>query len=304
MAAPGRDGRVVLSDGRVMEYWDGGDPHGRAMIMQPGTPETRVMATWGHDAAVSAGVRLLSVNRPGYGGSTSIEEPSLLRVGRDTAAMAEQLGLDAYAVFGLSGGGPFAVATAVADPGHVRALGIIGGTGPWRLLDGPSKDPDGYACLAIADAGDLAGAWDCMRRDVDRAYGRLVELDDAARVDQMLADISDGSQLLADERYRALWADNIRVVLQNVDGSTFDNLAWGVPWDVDPRDVTAPTLLWYGELDTPCPPAHGRWYADRIADADLVILPGEGHVDVIDRHWPDVLTRLLALWDAPGETNG
>src|SRR6187401_46353 len=138
MAASGRDGRVVLSDGRVMEYWDGGDRQGRAMIMHPGTPETRVMATWGNDAAVSAGVRLLSVNRPGYGGSTSIEEPSLLRVGRDTAAMAEQLGLDAYAVFGLSGGGPFAVATAVADPSHVRALGIIGGIGPWRLLEGAS----------------------------------------------------------------------------------------------------------------------------------------------------------------------
>ena len=256
----------MLSDGRVIEYWDGGDPRGRPMIMQPGTPETRVMATWGHDAAVSAGVRLLSVNRPGYGGSTPIREPSLLRVGRDTAAMAEQLGLDAYAVFGLSGGGPFAVATAVADPGHVRALGIIGGIGPWRLLDDPSKDPEGSACLAIADAGDLAGAWDCMRRDVDRAYGRLVALDDAARVDAMLADISDGSHLLDDERYRSLWADNIRVVLQNVDGSTFDNLSWGVRWDVEPRDVAAPTLLLYGELDTPCPPAHGLWYADRIAD--------------------------------------
>ena len=56
-----------------MEYWDGGDPRGRPMIMHPGTPETRVMGTWGHDAAVSAGVRLLSVNRPGYGGSTPID---------------------------------------------------------------------------------------------------------------------------------------------------------------------------------------------------------------------------------------
>jgi pimeloyl-ACP methyl ester carboxylesterase len=283
-----------------MEYWDGGDPAGRPMIMQPGTPETRVMGTWGHDAAVSLGVRLLAVNRPGYGGSTSITEPSLLRIGRDTAAMAAQLALDDYAVFGISGGGPFAVATAVADPGHVRALGIVGGTGPWRLIDGPSKDPEGRVCLALADAGDPAAAWDCMRRDVERSYGGLVALDDAARVDRMLAGISDGSRLLDDERYRALWADNIRVVLQNDDGSTFDNMAWGLPWDVDPRDVAVPTLLLYGELDTPCPPAHGRWYADRIADADLVSLPREGHVDVIDGHWPDVLTRLLALWNVPG----
>jgi len=268
------------------------------MIMHPGTPETRIMGTWAHEAALSTGVRLLCVNRPGYGGSTSIRDPSLSRVGRDTADMAALLGIDEYAVFGLSGGGPFALATAVADPCRVRALGVIGGTGPWRILDGPSKDPDGSRCLAFLDAGDLARAWECMHRDVDRAYGSLVELDDDARVDGMLARIADGSDLMADAGYRAVWADNIRVVLDNVDGSTFDNLAWGAGWDVDPHDVAAPTLLWYGELDSACPPAHGRWYADRIAGADLVMLQGEGHIDVIDRHWPEILARLLALWSA------
>ena len=62
------------------------------------------------------------------------------------------------------------------------------------------------------------------------------------------------------------------------------------------RDVAAPTLLWYGEADTPCPPAHGRWYADRIADSKLVMIPGAGHLDVIDGHWPEVLTGLLTIW--------
>jgi pimeloyl-ACP methyl ester carboxylesterase len=279
-----------------MEYWEGGDPAGRPMIMHPGTPETRVMGTWGHDAAVAAGVRLFAVNRPGYGGSTSITEPSLQGPGRDTAAMAAHLGLDEYAVFGLSGGGAFAVATAVADPRHVRALGVVGGMGPWRILDGPSKDPEGSRCLILHDAGDVAGAWDCMRRDVDRAYGGLVPLDDGARVDAFLADLADGSRLVDDEGYRTLWADNLRVVLDNGDGSTFDNLAWGASWDVDPRDVAVPTVLWYGELDKPCPPAHGRWYADRIAGSELVILRGEGHMDVIDGHWPEVLAGLLRIW--------
>ena len=50
--------------------------------------------------------------------------PSLMAVGRDTAALASQLGLDGYAVFGSSGGAPFAVASAVADPGAVRRSGL------------------------------------------------------------------------------------------------------------------------------------------------------------------------------------
>ena len=191
--------------------------------------------------------------------------------------MAAQLGLDEYAVFGLSGGGPFAVATAVADPGHVRALGVVGGIGPWRLLDDvPREIPRGANAWPSRMPGTSPAPGTACAGDVDRAYGGLVALDDAARVDAILADIGDGSHLFDDERYRALWADNMRVVLDSFDGSAFDNLAWGAVWDVDPRDVAAPTLLWYGESDTPCPPAHGRWYADRIADSELVILPGEG----------------------------
>ena len=165
MAGPGRDATLQLPDGRVVEYWEGGDPAGRPMIMHPGTPETRVMGKWGHEAAISAGVRLIALNRPGYGGSTSSTEPSLLATGHDTAAMATRLGLDAYAVFGLSGGGPFALATAVADPGRVRALGVVAGIGPWRVIDDDlSRDPEGSECLALLDAGDVTGAWECMSR--------------------------------------------------------------------------------------------------------------------------------------------
>ena len=39
----GRDASVVLSSGRVLEYWDGGDPGGRPVIYHPGTPVTRVL---------------------------------------------------------------------------------------------------------------------------------------------------------------------------------------------------------------------------------------------------------------------
>jgi pimeloyl-ACP methyl ester carboxylesterase len=297
MAGPGHEASLALPDGRVVEYWEGGDPAGHAMIMHPGTPESRLMGKWGHEAALSAGVRLVSVSRPGYGGSTmTTGAASLLATGRDTASLASQLGVDEYAVFGLSGGGPFAVATAVADPGYVRALGVVGGLGPWRLLDDPSKDPEGSKCLDLLDAGDVAGAWDCMRRDAEQWSGGLVALDDAARVDAIMADVGDDSSLVHDAGYRAIWADNMRVVLDNTEGYVFDNLAWGGTWDVDPRDVATPTLLWYGERDTHTPPAHGQWYADRIADSELIILPGAVHLDVVDSHWPEVLAGLLRVW--------
>ena len=171
MAAPGNDASCTLPDGRVLEFRESGDPGGRAVVFHPGTPVSRVLGRWGHEAAVEAGVRSLAVNRPGYGGSTTIAEPSLISVGRDTAALAAELGLDGYAVVGSSGGGPYTVATAIADPANVRAIGIVGGVGPWRLLDDPSELSDDRECLALLDVGDVDGAWTCFREQCERDLG-------------------------------------------------------------------------------------------------------------------------------------
>ena len=291
MATPGHDGSHVLPDGRIIEYWEGGDADGEGVIYHPGTPSSRVMGRWGHDAAVAAGVRLVSVSRPGYGGSTTLRTASLLAVGRDTADLATHLGLDRYAVFGCSGGGPFAAATAIADPGGVRTLGVVGGIGPWRELDERSSLPEEREVLALLDAGDLAGAWAGTRGQWEDEFGRFATLDDA--VDDIIA--GDAATFASDEDYRALWRENMRLVVANVDGGVRDNLAWGGAWDVDLRDVVTPTVLWFGEDDDRCPLSHGRWYADRIAGSELIVLPTGGHIDVVDGHWPEVLAHLLRL---------
>ena len=101
----------------------------------------------------------------------------------------------------------------------------------------------------------------------------LRPLDDHARVDAILDD--PASPLFHDDAYRALWAANMAVVLDGLDGYVFDNLAWGGTWDVDPHDVVAPTVVWDGEGEGA---RGGRWYADEVAGSELVIFPGEGHL--------------------------
>jgi pimeloyl-ACP methyl ester carboxylesterase len=293
MAGAGHDASVILEDGRVLEYWEGGDPAGRPVLYHPGTPVTRRLGRWGHDAAVAAGVRLIALNRPGYEGSTMPAGiPGLLGVGRDTAALATTLGIGDFAVMGCSGGGPFACATAVAAPARVRALGVIGGTGPWRVLEGPDVYPGDRACLALYDAGDAARGWACMYRD---AVGERSKIEPEAYLELVFR--GETSDVADDRRYRALWRENIAAVRSNLAGYVFDNVAWGVDWDVDVREVEAPTLLFYGTGDKPCAPElHGAWYADRIGGAELIVIESPGHIDVIDGHWPEVLAGLLRIW--------
>jgi pimeloyl-ACP methyl ester carboxylesterase len=298
MEGPGRDVTCVLPDGRTLDYWEGGDPDGQAVVYHGGTPCTRVFGRTGHETARNNGVRLVSLSRPGYGGSTLPPGvPSLLTTGQDTADLAHLLGITEYAVFGASSGGPFAVATAVADRDGVRSLGVVGGIGPWRLLNDPSEEGDAEieerSLLALLDAGDLAGAWAGYLAVLERDLGGLAELDDDARVDAFFAGMGTSPQ---DPYHRVLWADNLADVAARLDGCAFDNLAWGGTWDIDPSEVVAPTTLWYGEADVICPPAHGEWYAERIEGAELVVLPREGHVEICTNHWSEELTALLDRW--------
>ena len=292
LSSVGRDGSVVLADGRVLEYWDGGKPAGRPVVYHPGTPVTRVLGRWGHEAALDAGVRLVAVNRPGYGGSTTSSTPSLAAVGRDTVALARQLGLEEFAVLGSSGGGPYAVGTELASNGAVRALGLVGAVGPWRDLEPADAGMEDRVCVELLDAGDVAGAWACFAKQVEDERSHLTA---AEFFEAVVA--GDPSPVVREERYRALWLESSQLVLGNPDGYIFDNLAWGGRWDMDPRGVNAPTLLLYGTQDTRCSHVgHGGWYADRIRETEMVELQGETHFDVIDGHWREVLEGLLRIW--------
>jgi pimeloyl-ACP methyl ester carboxylesterase len=292
MTATGRTGSLGLGDGRTLEYWVGGDPDGRPVLFQPGTPSSRLQAIHAHRAAASAGVRLVAVNRPGYGRS-SPAPPGLVTVGRDMLALADALEAGSFAVLGVSGGGPYAVATAVVAPERVTSVGVLAGVGPWPQIDPPTGENRAERrWLQKARSGDLAGATDGFQADARRVFDGMLALDDAGMVEEFLLGTPDEEADLFTPPALRTWAADLREALTTYDGFVRDNLSWGRPWDVDVRKVSAPTHLWYGELDRTVPVTHGRWLADRIPGADLVVLAGQGHGRTTLGHWNEVFRTL------------
>ena len=70
------DDLVTLPDGRVAQLWQGGTPAGPVVFFLHGCPDTRRAAFSGAEAARRAGVRLVAVNRPGYGRSEPCASPA------------------------------------------------------------------------------------------------------------------------------------------------------------------------------------------------------------------------------------
>ncbi|WP_432936014.1 alpha/beta fold hydrolase [Kribbella sp. CA-253562] len=116
-----------LADGRLLGWYEFGDPAGRPCLYHPGTPASG-LAGIAYDAAAAAeGVRWISIDRPGYGVSDPRPGRTLLDWPSDVAELADHLGIDRFTVAGESGGAPHALATAYVLPERVTTTLVIAG---------------------------------------------------------------------------------------------------------------------------------------------------------------------------------
>ena len=226
-------------------------------------------------------MRLVSMSRPGYGGSTTLRTAACWRWDEIRPPSRIISASTTTPSSGCSGGGPFAVATAIADPDGVRALGVVGGVGPWRLLDEPSSLPEERAMLALLDAGDLDGAWEGSetsgRRSSAASPPSMTPSTTSSpgrrpRSSAMIATGYSGGEHAARAGERRRRGDGQPCV--------------GRRLDIDLGDVVAPTMLRYGEERRALPLSHGVGYADPTIGSQMIVLPGAEHIDVVDGHWP------------------
>jgi len=119
-----------LASGRHVGYAEFGDPDGLPVIALHGTPGSRFMFALTDAGARARGLRLIAPERPGYGLSDAHHVDTLAETAGDVKAIADALGLERFALVGVSGGEPHAVAAAALLKDRVLQLALIGPVGP------------------------------------------------------------------------------------------------------------------------------------------------------------------------------
>ncbi len=263
-----------LPDGRVLHAYDTGPADAALTVYwHHGTPNIGTPP----QPLLSAGVRWISHDRPGYGPSTRQPDRDVAAVATDAAAVADAVGVGRFATMGASGGGPHALACAALLGDRVTAVVTIAGIAP---SDADGLDwyadmyPGGAAELRAAAAGPVA-----LERHVT-----------TAEFDPEMFTVADQAALTGD------WAWLGRIAGQAIAGgwagTIDDDLAFARPWGFRPGDVTVPVLVQQGEQDRCVPAAHGRWLTERCPQAELRLYPGDGHISVL-RHGKSALDWLL-----------
>jgi pimeloyl-ACP methyl ester carboxylesterase len=279
--------------GRVLRVRDAGDRDGAVVVYVHGSLTSRLDVAFGDELAAGRGVRLVSFDRPGYGGSTPAPF-GLASIGADVHAIADGLGVAQFAVLGVSGGGPGALAAAAVPGGRVVRVGIAPGTVPFGLLAGAPDDLDDNdrAALALLP-GDPAAAAAAFAA----GFEPLVELSRKPGNSGLLAAFEDvfssrDQELLKDQRVAATWADSLREGLrQGTSGAGWDYVSFFGEIDIDLSAVRCPVLMWYGTDDRLVPLARGVWLAGCLPGARLVVRDGEGHLGLFE-HLGEMLDAL------------
>jgi pimeloyl-ACP methyl ester carboxylesterase len=280
------DHSLHLPDGRTLAFTDLGPPKGSPVMYFHGAPSSRLdLALLGLDATFHAlDVRVVSPDRPGYGGSSPQTGRRLEDWPSDVAALADHLGLARFAVMGISSGGPYAVICAALLPERVASAGVIAGVTDMAWLPAWDGFEDNEAALMCI--GDEAGAvaW------CEEHYGA-----DGSRFAEGLSDLpAADAAMLNDEAFAAALLTTFNEGFrQGVAGYAQDITVQGRPWSFATTDITAPVRVLHGEADTLLPVAHGRHTAEAIPSAQLVTWPDHGHLSIV-AEIPQLCADLVA----------
>src|SRR5688572_25020444 len=146
ITAPRLEGTVRVRDGRKLGIAEFGTPDGQPIVWLHGTPGARrQIPDEARKLADARGLRIIGIDRPGVGLSTTHLYENIFDFTTDLEMVVDQLGIERFATVGLSGGGPYAMAAAAAMPGRVPAVGVLGGVVP---SVGPDAPPGGWVALA------------------------------------------------------------------------------------------------------------------------------------------------------------
>ena len=276
-----------LSDGRLLAYAEYGEPDGHPVILFHGNHNSRLMYGLIPGLPYQNGLHLIVPDRPGYGLSDFYPvNGSVVDYPKDVIELADSLGVDKFAVFGFSGGGPAVLACAWKIPQRLVSAGVFGSIGPLtpasakgiipalRILYWLAPRFPWTVRIPMALVSFLVGNY--LGLYMKLVYSQLIDVDQAIHGRLGLSD--------------ALRSDRIEGFRQGGRASSYD-IALAGRWPIPLEQINFEVRLWQGEEDRAVG-SMGQYIAERLPDCKATFIPNAGHYWLFD-HLVEMLAALV-----------
>jgi pimeloyl-ACP methyl ester carboxylesterase len=279
-----------LRDGRLLGYAIYGDPAGRPVFYFHGFPGSRLEAQLADRVAARMGIRLIALDRPGFGLSDFKPHRTIFEWPEDVIKIADALGIDRFATVGVSGGGPYAAACALRIPHRLTAVAIVCGLGPLDIL--ASTDGIVRTNHLIFFVGRHL-PW--LARISLWRIAYQVRRNPEGMLRRMIAALPDPDKaVLARPEVKTAMKDNVVEAFSSGSrGAACELLLYTRPWGFLLKDIATRVDLWHGEQDVSVPPTMAQYQAQAIPNCRAIFYPGEGHFSLVINHMEEILNGLL-----------
>jgi pimeloyl-ACP methyl ester carboxylesterase len=286
---------VQLHDGAVVAFEEYGEPTGVPVIFCHGWPSSRTMAQLADEPARSVGVRIISPDRPGISGSSMQPDRKLSDWPGLLEKLVDRLDLGEFRMLAISGGAPYAYATAVALAERVRAIAVVGGVIPFAEL----QDLKGLLPLYRWMLAFYQNRPQLLRRLFYLARPFLsfrtpVQLRPLL-LKMLLLRSCDAASLRDNAAFEAIFESQRRAWRGSAEGVMTDARIYAQPWGFAVEDVRVPVRLWHGKEDRAFAVRLAEEVANRLPNCKARFIENEGHYSLPIRHMREILQDLISI---------
>jgi pimeloyl-ACP methyl ester carboxylesterase len=290
-----RENLIELEDGAVIAIEEYGDANGVPVIFCHGWPSSRTMARLTDEPALTLGIRIISPDRPGIGNSTLQPDRKLTDWPRLVQRVVDHLHIGEFRMLAISGGAPYAYATAAAMPQRLRAIAIVGGAPPLaELTNTEGLLPLYHWMLALhRTRPQLLRRLFYLARPVLslRPPIRLRPL----FLKMLLLRPCDAESLRDAAAFEAIFESQRRAWRTSAEGVMADAQIYAQPWGFTIEDVRVPVRLWHGKQDRAFSVHLAEEVAKRLPDCKAHFIEDAGHYSLPIRHMREILEDLISF---------
>jgi pimeloyl-ACP methyl ester carboxylesterase len=268
----------VLPDGRKLGFAEYGLADGNPVLFFHGAPGSSYLPADVAEIAKQCGVRLIAVDRPGYGVSDPHAGRTFLTCANDVAALTDALGITQFSIIGFSGGTPYPLACAFSFPDRVKKIALAAALIP-SVTEGMPAITCGLYALAQTNPDELRSTFAAVAPSASALLGVMSST--AAEMDKKILQ----------DRAVDFELDYTRALLGGIEGVASDFILNSGNLGFSADRIKTEVHLFPGTADQNTPPAMTETLASQLPNSHVHLLQGEGHF-ALYRHWEDILKSV------------
>ncbi len=281
---------LQLEDGRNMAWQEYGDPNGEPVIHCHSVLGSRLeLALDADEISKQKSVRLIVIDRPGFGVSDPNSEMSFVNWVKDLVQLADSLSLEKFSLTGYAMGGNYALACAHEIPHRLKKVVLIS---------------SGMPAKSFSDFDEMIPLYKMnirLAKYLPKLYKLLSDVLVKGVINDPVGFFSQLSEKMAEEDQKIMSCDVFKSEMfaslqegfrQGGKASSFEIIQLMHDWGFEPGDITMPVTVWYGDCDHHVPKVLSERVKEHVKETGFFVQEGQGHY-MFYTHWARILDEIL-----------